>query len=253
MMRTQHGLPRRLLALIGVHLLVLGCCRSGGEAPLAAEPDRQTERAQMVDRQVIPRGIKDAAVLAAMRQVPRHAFIPEAYSTNAYRDGPLPIGHGQTISQPSLVAYMMEALKLQGDEKVLEVGTGSGYQAALLSEIVPRVFTIEIIEPLAKQAAQRLALLGYDNVQVRAGDGYQGWPEEAPFDAIIVTAAPDHVPPPLIEQLAVGGRLIIPVGSWIQELVLIQRTREGHRRSRLLPVRFVPMTGEAGERGPPRD
>ncbi len=247
MMRTQHGILRWLLALIGVQLLLLGCRGSGEDYSLAAEFDRQAERDRMVDRQVIPRGIQDPAVLAAMRRVPRHAFVPQDYSAMAYADGPLPIGHGQSISQPSLVAYMIEALTLQGQEKVLEIGTGLGYQTALLAEIVPRVFTIEIIEPLAKHAEKTLAALGYDNVQVRTGDGYQGWPEEAPFDAIIVTAAPDHIPPPLVEQLAVGGRLMIPVGTVIQKLVLIHRTKDGYKRSVLLPVRFVPMTGEAEE------
>ncbi len=251
-MRKQHGMARRLLALVGVYLLLLACW-AGEDQGLAVESDRQTERDRMVDRHVIPGGIQDPAVLAAMRRIPRHAFIPQDYSAMAYADKPLPIGHGQSISQPSLVAYMIEALKLQGREKVLEIGTGSGYQAALLAEIVPRVFTIEIIKPLAEQAARTLVALGYDHVRVRTGDGYQGWPEEAPFDAIIVSAAPDHVPSPLVEQLAVGGRLIIPVGTLIQKLVLIHRTKDGYQRTVLLPVRFVPMTGKAGERTPARE
>lgn len=195
----------------------------------------------MVEDQILPRGIRDPAVLAAMRRVPRHQFVPDSESRFAYADGPLPIGYGQTISQPSLVAFMTEALGLRGQEKVLEIGTGSGYQAAVLAEIVPRVFSIEIVEPLAAQAAQTLAQLGYRNVTVRVGDGYRGWPEEAPFDAIIVTAAPDHVPQPLLDQLAIGGRLILPVGDFLQRLVLYRRTHDGYERSDLLFVRFVPL------------
>ena len=198
----------------------------------------------MVDEYIIPRGVKDQAVLAAMRRIPRHRFIPLSFSASAYDDSPLPIGHGQTISQPSLVAFMTEALSLQGARKVLEVGTGSGYQAAVLAEIVPHVFTIEIVEPLAAQAAQTLAELGYRNIHTRVGDGYHGWPEEAPFDAIIVTASSEHVPQPLLDQLAVGGRLIIPVGKAFeeaQELVLYRRTTDGYERTRLSLVRFVPL------------
>ncbi|MFQ5991900.1 MAG: protein-L-isoaspartate(D-aspartate) O-methyltransferase, partial [Nitrospiraceae bacterium] len=177
--------------------------------------------------------------------VPRHRFVPEVQAAWAYEDTPLPIGYGQTVSQPSLVALMVEALELRYDEKVLEIGTGSGYEAAILAEIVDKVLTIEIVEPLAKRAAGALVALGYNNVRVRVGDGYQGWPEEAPFDAIIVTAASDHVPQPLLEQLAIGGRLILPLGGFMQELVLIRRTEEGFYRTRLISVRFVPMTGEA--------
>lgn len=198
----------------------------------------------MVDEYIIPRGVKDQAVLAAMRRIPRHRFIPLSYSASAYDDTPLPIGHGQTISQPSLVAFMTEALSLQGARKVLEVGTGSGYQAAVLAEIVLNVFTIEIVEPLAAQGAQTLVELGYRNIHTRVGDGYHGWPEEAPFDAIIVTASSDHVPQPLLDQLAVGGRLIIPVGKAFeeaQELVLYRRTTDGYERTRLSLVRFVPL------------
>jgi protein-L-isoaspartate(D-aspartate) O-methyltransferase len=179
-----------------------------------------------------------------MRRVLRHKFVPVSYSMFAYGDGPLPIGHGQTITQPSLVALMTEVLALQGVEKVLEVGTDSGYQAAVLAEIVPKIFTIEIVEPLAKQAAHTLVELGYKNVKVRAGDGYQGWPEETPFDAIIVTAAPDHVPQPLLDQLAVGGRLILPVGEFFQELALYRRTKDGYERTVLTLVHFVPIIRE---------
>ena len=217
--------------------LVSGCA---GDSP---DPTRQAERDRMVDERIIPRGIKDQAVLAAMRRIPRHRFVPPFYSASTYNDVPLPIGYGQTISQPSLVALMTEALALQGAKKVLEVGTGSGYQAAVLAEIVPDVFTIEIVAPLATQAAQTLAELGYRNIHTRVGDGYQGWPEEAPFDAIIVTAAPDHVPQPLLDQLAVGGRMILPIGRAFQEqeLALYRRTKDGYERTRLTLVSFVPL------------
>jgi protein-L-isoaspartate(D-aspartate) O-methyltransferase len=203
----------------------------------------------MVETQILPRGIRDPAVVAAMRRVPRHEFIPEAHSGMAYDDQPVPIGYAQTISQPAVVAYMTEALELKGTEKVLEVGTGSGYQAAVLAEIAPRVFTVEIIGPLGRQAAATLAQLGYATVTVRVGDGHRGWPEEAPFDAIIVTAAPEQVPQPLLDQLAVGGRLIIPVGKGSQNLVLVRRTKQGYERSELLRVMFVPMTGEVPRPG----
>lgn len=214
----------------------------------AGDVDRQAERNRMVDEHIIAEGITDPRVIEAMRRVPRHRFVPEAVAAEAYEDHPLPIGFGQTISQPFIVAYMTQALELRPEDKVLEVGTGSGYQAAVLAEIVSHVYTIEIVEPLAKRAEATLRELGYKNVHVRVGDGYQGWPEEAPFDAIIVTAAPDHVPQPLLDQLAIGGRMILPVGKYLQELVLIRRTQEGFERKTLLPVAFVPMTGEAEKR-----
>ena len=208
---------------------------------------RKAERNRMVDQYIIPHGVKDPAVVAAMRHVPRHRFVPGEYSLFAYVDGPLPIGHRQTISQPSLVADMTAALQLKKTDKVLEIGTGSGYQAAILAELADQVLTIEIVEPLARQAEQTLAELGYRNVRVRTGDGYHGWPEEAPFDAIIVTAAPDHVPQPLLEQLAVGGRLILPVGRDIQTLDLYRRTAEGYQRTTLTLVRFVPLVHPGGQ------
>jgi len=238
--------------LIGVQLLMLGCGGGSKDSPLMADPTRQRERDRMVDRQIVALGVKDSAVLAAMRRTPRHRFVPDSSSAMAYDDRPLPIGHGQWTSRPSLMAYMLEALELRGDEKVLEVGTGLGYQAAVLAELVPEVFTIEIVEPLAKQAAKTLAELGYDNVTVRTGNGYHGWQEEAPFDAIIVSAATDRVPPPLLQQLAVGGRLLLPVGTLIQNLVLFHHTEDGYERTELLSVRFVPMTGEAEEATPSR-
>ncbi len=211
------------------------------------DESRQFERARLVEDNVIPSGVSDPRVLAAMRRVPRHRFVPEDVASLAYLDEPLPIGHGQTISQPSLVALMVQSLGLTGEEKVLEVGTGSGYQTAILAELVPHVFTIEIVEPLAKQAMAVLTELGYLNVTARVGDGYQGWREEAPFESIIVTAAPDHVPEPLLSQLAVGGRMILPVGRTVQHLLLITRTKEGYERTNLATVRFVPMTGRAEE------
>jgi protein-L-isoaspartate(D-aspartate) O-methyltransferase len=217
----------------------LNSARAAGSDPTAAA------RQRMVREQLEARGIRDPRVLAAMASVPRHEFVPEALRDSAYEDHPLPIGHGQTISQPYVVAAMSEALGLSGDERVLEIGTGSGYQAAVLAVLCREVYTIEIVEPLAERARADLARLGYANVHARAGDGYRGWPEHAPFDAVIVTAAPDHVPAPLVEQLVIGGRLVLPVGAGFQELVRITRTAEGVERESLMGVRFVPMTGEA--------
>jgi len=217
-----------------------------------ATPDGEPERfararEEMVDGQIAARGVRDEATLRAMKKVPRHLFVPEALAGQAYDDHPLPIGHGQTISQPYIVGFMTEALGLQGGERVLEVGTGSGYQAAVLAEIAERVFTIEIVAPLAEEARVRLKELGYGNVEVRAGDGYQGWPEAAPFDAIIVTAAAPRIPEPLRQQLRDGGRLILPVGDEWQELVVVTRTGDAFEEKRVLPVRFVPMTGTVRE------
>ena len=217
---------------------------------MGGERGREAERMRMVREQIEARGVKDPRVLQAMREVPRHRFVPEPHKGQAYGDHPLPIGHDQTISQPYIVAFMTEALQLKGGEKVLEIGTGSGYQAAVLGEIAGQVFSIEIVAPLADQARQVLAELGYNNIEVRQGDGYQGWKEQAPFDAVMVTAAPDHVPQPLIDQLKVGGRLIIPVGVAFQDLYVIEKTDKGIRRYSVLPVRFVPMTGEAQKKNP---
>jgi protein-L-isoaspartate(D-aspartate) O-methyltransferase len=215
-----------------------------GESAAPAASARAAERDKMVREQIAARGVRDPRVLAAMRAVPRHELMPESERGEAYEDRPLPIGHGQTISQPYIVAAMTELLALEPGERVLEVGTGSGYQAAILAELGVEVYSIEIVEPLGQRAAEDLARLGY-SVNLRIGDGYRGWPEAAPFDAIIVTAAPDQVPPPLIEQLKVGGRLVIPVGSWSQELVLLRKEEDGVRRESVADVRFVPMTGEA--------
>lgn len=198
----------------------------------------------MVDEQLAGRDIRDPRVLAAMRAVPRHLFVPEPIREHAYEDRPLPIGHDQTISQPYIVAYMSEALAIDPAHRVLEIGTGSAYQAAILGELAKEVYTIEIVEPLAERARDLLAELGYTNVHVRSGNGYLGWPEQAPFDRIMVTAAPDEVPPALIEQLKVGGLMAIPVGIGEQELRILRRTETGLETLRTLPVRFVPMTGK---------
>jgi protein-L-isoaspartate(D-aspartate) O-methyltransferase len=197
----------------------------------------------MVDRQIEARGIRDPRVLEAMRRVPRERFVPLLHRGSAYADHPLSIGYEQTISQPYIVAWMTEALRVGPASRVLEIGTGSGYQAAVLAEIVREVYTIEIVEPLAASARETLASLGYRNVHVRHGDGYQGWPEQAPFDGIIVTAAPDHVPQPLVDQLGVGGRLVIPVGGQreMQFMTVITKTTTGVTREETIPVRFVPL------------
>lgn len=203
------------------------------------------ERLLMVKNQIEARGIKDERVLEAMREVPRHLFIPERLKERAYDDSPLPIGQDQTISQPYIVALMTELLDLDGDERVLEIGTGSGYQAAVLSKLADSVYTIEILCDLAESAEAVIKRLEYNNVSVRCGDGYRGVPEAAPFDRVIVTAAPDHIPDPLIEQLKVGGIMVLPVGDFYQELIVVEKTEEGLKRRRSIPVRFVPMTGEA--------
>jgi protein-L-isoaspartate(D-aspartate) O-methyltransferase len=200
----------------------------------------------MVEQQIAARGITDPATLEAMRTVPRHEFLPLRLREEAYGDYPLPIGHEQTISQPYIVAFMTEAIHPQRGEKILEVGAGSGYQAAVLAQMGADVYTIEIIEPLAKMARQTLERLGYKNAQVHLGDGYRGWPEHAPFDAIIVTCAPENIPPDLVTQLRDGGRMIIPVGGGMeQELVLLRKNGDTVQKESVLPVRFVPMTGEA--------
>jgi protein-L-isoaspartate(D-aspartate) O-methyltransferase len=201
-------------------------------------------RERLVSEQLVPQGIRDSATLAAMRTVPRHEFVPEDQHARAYHDTPLPIGHGQTISQPAVVAFMTQAIRPRPGMRVLEVGTGSGYQAAVLAAAGAEVWTIEIFRELAEEAKARLARLGYDGVRVRHGDGYVGWPEAAPFDAIVVTAGADSIPPALVEQLAPGGRLVMPVGDPFvdQQLVLVERDSTGRVASRrLLPVRFVPL------------
>lgn len=208
----------------------------------ATEDAYRSQRAAMVDEQIRRRGVRDPRVLEAMRAVPRHRFVPEPLRYLAYADRPLPIGQGQTISQPFIVAYMSEALEVAPTQRVLEIGTGSGYQAAVLSRLARDVYTIEIVPELARRAAATLKTLGYANVHVREGDGYAGWPEQAPFARIMVTAAPETVPPPLVEQLASGGRMVIPVGDREQWLTVIEKTPRGVVERRTIPVAFVPFT-----------
>jgi len=241
------------LLLVG---LILSAAALGGRGPAAGASqlektkvarDYAEQRRRMVERQIAARGVRDPAVLEAMRNVPRHEFVPPSLRGSAHDDGPLPIGEGQTISQPYIVALMTEALRVGPADRVLELGTGSGYQAAVLATIVDSVFTIEYLPGLARAAAELLARLGYDNVVVRAGDGWQGWPERAPFDAALVTFATPEVPPALVEQLVVGGRLCVPLGEshGVQELMLYTKDEKGRLSGRsLCPVRFVPVLGE---------
>ena len=240
--------------MLSVTIAVMGLTAYAPAQQAPTAPDAYAQaRAAMVRRDIASgifdrTRVRDEAVLDAMRTVPRHEFVPENVRAHAYEDTPLPIGHDQTISQPYIVATMTEALRVDDDDIVLEVGTGSGYQAAVLAEIVKQVYTIEIVEPLGGRAKADLQRLGYANVEVRVGDGYQGWPEHAPFDAIIVTAAPDHVPRPLIDQLKPGGRMVIPVGEIgkVQQLKRLTKREDGSMAEETLDlVRFVPMTGEA--------
>ncbi|HEY5951082.1 MAG TPA: protein-L-isoaspartate(D-aspartate) O-methyltransferase [Kofleriaceae bacterium] len=237
--------------------VIAACSRDAATPPPPPQPqptpvkpapvdDYEKLRNKMVDDTIANRGIKDPHVLAAMRKVKRHELLPPELRPRAYEDTPLPIGFEQTISQPYIVAAMTEAAQLAPGEKVLEIGTGSGYQAAVLAEVGAEVYSIEIVEPLATRTHKLLARMGYDKLHLRIGDGYQGWPEAAPFDAIIVTAAPEKIPQPLIDQLAVGGRLVIPVGKeGDQDLRVITRDKNGTTSETLFPVRFVPMTGKA--------
>lgn len=232
----------------GVPGLVLAGLAAGAAAPQPRPQiprDREgAQRRDMVERQIRQRGITDARVLAALDEVPRHLFVPEAYRREAYEDKPLPLGWGQTIYQPYLVALTTSLLALDGDDTVLEIGTGSGYHTAVLSQLARRVYSIEIVEPIAKAARERLLRLGFDNVEVRIGDGYQGWAEHAPYDAIILTAAPPAIPKPLLQQLKVGGRMVAPVGEYFQDLLVITKTADGLEKRTVIPVRLVPMTGE---------
>jgi protein-L-isoaspartate(D-aspartate) O-methyltransferase len=237
-----RALIRRLATASVLLVTASAAIRLGGCAPSAQDRDPYaSRRVRMVSDQIAARGVTDARVLAAMREVPRHLFVPPAARSEAYEDYPLPIGHGQTISQPYIVAYMTEVLRLKPTSRVLEIGTGSGYQAAVLGRVAGQVYTIEIVAPLAESARRTLEGLGYTNVHVKVGDGFLGWPEHAPFDAIMVTAAPEEVPPPLIEQLAVGGRLVVPVGRGVQQLTVVEKTRKGLVTERKMPVRFVPL------------
>lgn len=233
-------LRRGLVAALAMALLLPGPARCAD-----TEAYRKA-RQRMVRYQIQDRGVRDPGVLEAMRAVPRHEFVPERYRDQAYEDHPVPIGLGQTISQPYIVAFMTELLELEPGDTVFELGTGSGYQAAVASEMAGSVYTMEIYRELADAALARLKSLGFENVSARHGDGYYGWKEKAPFDAIIVTAAADHIPPPLIEQLRPGGRLVIPLGSpfSIQQLVLVTKDREGKVSERaIIAVRFVPLLG----------
>lgn len=233
---------RRFVCVAGL-AGTLACATNGGEGP-PSPASWDTARARMVERQLQARDIRDQRVLDAMRAVPRHLFVPEHVRQDAYGDFPVPIGYGQTISQPYIVAFMTQALEVSPDHVVLEIGTGSGYQAAVLAELARTVYTIEIVPELAARARETLAALGYDNVHVLTGNGYLGWPEHAPYDRIMVTAAPDEVPPALIDQLKVGGLMAIPVGTGIQELRILRKTEDGIETLQRLPVRFVPMVGK---------
>jgi len=244
-MRTS---PCRIQALLITVISVLSTCGCAGQDKLNESPWEISARKDMVYGQIVARGINDERLVDAMLKVERHKFVPANYKKMAYGDYPLPIGEGQTISQPYIVALMTDKLELKATDRVLEIGTGSGYQAAVLSLLVESVYTIEIIESLADSSAQRLAKLGYDNVQVRYGDGFLGWPEAAPFDAIIITCAPPKVPEPLIEQLAQGGRLIVPLGDDFQVLTLYRRVADSLQREEITSVLFVPMKGLIEER-----
>jgi protein-L-isoaspartate(D-aspartate) O-methyltransferase len=229
-------------------LIVAAIAASGCGQNASSVSDFAAQRQQMVQRQLMTCGINDARVLAAMAKVPREEFVAPESRSASYEDGPLPIGYGQTISQPYIVAFMTDQLRPKQSDRVLEVGTGSGYQAAILAELVSEVYSIEIVEPLAKSAEATLQRLGYKNVRLKIGDGYQGWPEKGPFDAIIVTCAPDKVPQTLVDQLKDDGRMVIPVGDrFAQQLYLLEKKNGQLKQSATLPVRFVPMTSEAAK------
>ena len=246
-----QGLTWFLLAFALFPHTLSSALEAGSEAGQEHSPADSAElletheaRERMVQEQMVGRGIRDRRVLDALRRVPPHRFVPPEMQVSAYEDTPLPIGLGQTISQPYVVAFMTEALELKPQDRVLEIGTGSGYQAAVLSLLVREVYSMEIVEQLGMEAEARLKQMGYRNVRVRIGDGYRGWPEAAPFDAIIVTAAPPDVPPALVAQLRLGGRMVVPVGRYVQNLVRLRRTAKGPERENLVPVRFVPMVPE---------
>jgi protein-L-isoaspartate(D-aspartate) O-methyltransferase len=222
-----------------------GCGGRGANGSAGADQRWEKLRDDMVRTQIASRGVRDEHVLQAMRTVPRHLFVPEDVRAQAYQDHPLPIGEGQTISQPYIVGLMSELLDVKPGDRVLEIGTGSGYQAAVLASMGCEVYTVEIRSQLAEAARERLATLGIRGVHVRAGDGYGGWPQAAPFAGIIVTAAPERTPQPLLDQLSVGGHLVIPVGSFYQQLKVYTRTEDGFSEEDVIPVRFVPMTGKA--------
>jgi protein-L-isoaspartate(D-aspartate) O-methyltransferase len=227
---------------------VISLLAIGTDSAVVQNQNYEEERRRMVFRQIERRGISDKRVLDAMGDVPRHEFVPSEARVNAYEDRPLPIGFGQTISQPYIVAFMAEHLLLESSHRVLEVGTGSGYQAAVLSKLVKQVFSIEIVDELILRSTSDLKRLGYQNILVKNGDGYEGWMEFAPFDAITVAAALDHIPPPLISQLREGGRMVMPIGNTQdQQLLLVEKYADGLRRRAICPVRFVPFTRKAGD------
>ncbi|MHC4960080.1 MAG: protein-L-isoaspartate(D-aspartate) O-methyltransferase [Planctomycetota bacterium] len=237
--------------LPGLFAILLAACSQEPEAtgqPTAAPPTHESAREQMVAAQIRGRNVRDTLVLEAMRAVPRHEFVPAGIASQAYEDRALDIGEGQEISRPYMVAILCELARIEKTDRVLEIGTGSGYGAAILAEIARQVHTIEIVPELAERARTTLRRLGYENVQVRHGDGYRGWEEAAPFDAIIVTAAPPHVPEPLKKQLRVGGRLVLPVGERHKEIRVITRTAEGYTETPIMSVKFGPMVGEVREK-----
>lgn len=245
-LRTRQWPRGALLLSTGVALCLFAALASAGFQVDESDEAHGARRRQMVERQIRARGVNDPAVLEAMRRVPRHRFVPRLMRGRAYQDGPLPIGHDQTISQPYIVGLMTSLVRPSKSKRVLEIGTGSGYQAAVLSECFREVDTIEVIPKLGRQAEARLDGLGCRNVNVKIGDGYAGWPEKAPFDASLLTAAPpERIPQPLLDQLKVGGILVAPVGREYQELVQITRTPSGFERVVVAPVRFVRMTGKA--------
>jgi protein-L-isoaspartate(D-aspartate) O-methyltransferase len=239
-------MSKTLYLMSVICVLFLNCSGTTRKKYMTEDQPRQgswwiSKAEKMVDTQIISRGVRDADVIRVMKRTPRHLFVPEHLVDQAYRDHPLPIGSGQTISQPYIVALMTEYLELSGTEKVLEIGTGSGYQAAILAQLADTCYTIEVVQQLAEESGQLLREQGYDNVIVKWGDGYKGWPEHAPFDRIIITAAPETVPEDLVEQLAINGRMVLPVGGRSQELILITKNQRGIKRRDIIPVRFVPM------------
>ncbi len=236
---------RHILLMAFVCLILIFSC-SSKQKNIPSTPDYQEswwrqKASQMVESQIIARGVTDQKVIEVLKITPRHLFVPADMIEYAYNDSPLPIGWNQTISQPYIVALMTELLNLKGDEKVLEIGTGSGYQAAVLSQLVDSCYSVEIVKELAELSSSRLREMGYNNVIVKWGDGYRGWPDHAPFDAIIITAAPENIPEGLIDQLKSGGRMVVPVGTLYQNLMLIYKTNKGYQKSSIIPVRFVPM------------
>ncbi len=249
-MKLIHKLFRSFSTFVWPGLMTIvminSCVREKNMENLNAKYDRL--RQDMVQRQIVARGVKNPLVIKAMSTVPRHLFVPESEIPYAYLDEPRTIGKGQTISQPYIVAFMTEQLQVKPGDRVLEIGTGSGYQAAVLAEIADSVFTIEIIPELAEQAERILKTLSYKNIVVKQGDGYHGWEEKAPFDVIMVTAAPPRIPPKLLEQLKAGGRMVLPIGEYVQELVVVDKNANGVTMENVLPVRFVPMTGKIQEK-----